>query len=231
MKSPAERLASLGPSAQAAIPGIYAWAVTVASCAFARDVPWQTRLLTFLGPLALGAAIAIDRDRPQVARQVALWGLLASSVLVWALVPAAVGPSRFDAARGVMGMLGWGAFAFTLAAPAHPRRAADDARVIERGRLPPRQRSAKWSGPILGAGVALAAALQTLGWGVEPRERALLVRLYTLLAGMAVLAVFAEIAVAGQGKRSRKVPRGVFGWAAVTLLVGGVALGIELSGG
>lgn len=230
MKGPAERLASLGPSAQAAIPGVYAWAVTVASCGFARGVPWQTRALALLGPLALAAAVLVDRERPQVARNVALWGLVGSSLLVWALVPAAVGPSRFDAVRGVMGMLGWGAFAFTLAAPAFPRREADDARVIERGRLPPRQRSARWRGAILGAGVAVAPALQAIGWGIEPRERALLVRLYALLAGMAVLAVFAEIAVAGQVARLRKVHRGAYGWAAAALLVGGLALGIELSG-
>jgi len=229
VKSPAERLASLGPSSQAAIPGLYAWAVTVASCGLARGVPWQTRILVVLGPLALVAAIAIDRDRPHVARNVSLWGLVGSSLLVWALVPAAVGPSRFDAVRGVMGMLGWGAFAFTLAAPAFPRREADDARVIERGRLPPRQRSARWRGVILVAGVAFAAALQAIGWEALPRERALLVRLYTLLAGMAVLGVFAEIAVAGQVGRSRKVHRGAYGWAAVALVVGGLALGLELS--
>ncbi len=224
-------LTGLGPAAQASIPGLYAWAVTVATCGWSKGVPWQTRALVLLGPMALAASIFIDRDRPAIARHVSVWGLGTSSLLVWALVPASVGPGHFDAVRGVMGMLGWGTFAFASAAPAFQRRPEDDARVIERGRLPPRGRGAGRHAPVLGVGLVIAAALQLIGWGIEPRERALLVRLYTLLAGMSVLAVFAEVSLAAHAPRGkRRVPRGIFAWAAACLLLGGVALGFELSG-
>lgn len=230
-KSLLARVSELGASAQASIPGLYAWGVTVASCAWSKGAPWQTRVVALGGPLVLLASVFVDKDRPAVARHLAVWGLVLSSLLVWALVPAAMGPSRFDTTRGVLGMLGWAMFAFASAAPAFPRTEAEESRVVERGRLEPRLRGARKDAPFLAIGIALTVALQCIGWGIEPRERALLVRLYTIVAGMAVLGAFASVALARHVLPSRKKRKArLFGWMVAFVLVSGVALGFELSG-
>ena len=225
-----QRMSELGASAQASIPGLYAWGVTVASCAWSRGVPWQTRVVALGGPLVLLASVLVDKDRPAVARHLSVWGLVVSSILVWALVPSAVGPSHFDTTRGVLGMLGWAVFAFASAAPAFPRTESEEARIIERGRLEPRHRGARKDVPFLLVGIVGAVALQAIGWGIEPRERALFVRLYTVAAGMAVLGAFASVALARHVLPTRKKRKArLFGWVLAFLVVAGVALGFEMS--
>ncbi len=229
MKPVLARVSELGASAQASIPGLYAWGVTVATCAWAHGVPWQTRVLSLLGPLVLGASVLIDKERPAVARQVSVWGLVLSSLLVWALVPANVGPSRFDTTRGVLGMLGWATFAFASAAPAFPRREEDDARIVDRGRLEPRQRAGRKDVPFLLLGIAITLVLQGIGWGIEPKERALFVRLYTVCAGMAVIGAFANVALVRHAVPGRRrARRHIVGWVVAFLVVCGVAIGFEL---
>jgi len=229
-KTLVSRISELGASAQASIPGLYAWGVTVASCAWARGVPWQTRVLAFTGPLVLLASVWVDKERPNVARQLSVWGLVASSLLVWALVPSAAGPSHFDTTRGVLGMLGWAVFAFASAAPAFQRTESEESRVVERGRLEPRQRGSRKDLPLLSVGIVLTVLLQCIGWGVEPRERALFVRLYTIVAGMAVLGAFASVALVKHLPPVRKKRRApLVGWLLAFFVVAGLALGFELT--
>ncbi len=224
------RVSELGASAQASIPGLYAWGVTVASCAWARGVPWQTKVLAMMGPLVLLASVLIDKERPNVARQLSVWGLVVTSLIVWALVPTAAGPSRFDTTRGVLGMLGWAVFAFASAAPAFQRTEGEESRVVERGRLEPRQRGSRKDLPYLSVGIALTVALQCIGWGIEPRERALFVRLYTIVAGMAVLGSFASVALVKHLPPARKKRRArLAGWLLAFFVVAGLALGFELA--
>lgn len=224
------RISELGASAQASIPGLYAWGVTVASCAWSRGVPWQTKLLALLGPLVLLASVLVDKEQPTVARNLSVWGLAGSSLLVWALVPSAAGPSHFDTTRGVLGMLGWAVFAFASAAPAFARTPAEESRVVERGRLEPRQRASRKDVPFLSVGIALTVLVQCIGWGIEPRERALFVRLYTVVAGMAILGAFAGVALVRHLPPARKRRRGaLFGWVLAFFVVAGLAFAFELS--
>lgn len=223
------RISELGASAQASIPGLYAWGVTVATCAFVKGVPWQTKLLALLGPLALGASVLVDKDRPAVARNVSVFGLVVSSLVVWALVPEHAGPAHLDTTRGVLGMIGWGVFAFASAAPAFPRTKEEEARVVERGRLEPRQRGSRKDVPFLVVGVAITVALQCVGWGIEPKERALFVRLFTIVAGMSVLGAFSGVALSRHVAPTRKRrKRGIFGWALAFVAALAVALAYEL---
>lgn len=54
------RLSDLGASAQAAIPGVYAWAITVAPAAWARSAPWPAKLAAFVGLVALLTAPLVE---------------------------------------------------------------------------------------------------------------------------------------------------------------------------
>ncbi|MBX3190492.1 MAG: hypothetical protein KF819_26060 [Labilithrix sp.] len=62
------RLAGLGASAQAAIPGLYAWAITVAPAAWSRGAPVLAKVAAIVGVVALATAPLVEgaglRARP-----------------------------------------------------------------------------------------------------------------------------------------------------------------------
>jgi len=57
------------------------------------------------------------------------------------------------------------------------------------------------------AGALLAATMQLFGWQVAPTERALLIRLIALAAGLAILGAWTEAAIARHGARAVALPR------------------------
>ena len=202
-------VSALGPSAQAAIPGVYAWAVTVAPAAWARGAPALPKVVAISGLLMLGAAALIERRggagplrSDQLARACSVWGLVLSAALVWALSPAALSPFRMDAPRGVAGMIGWALFAFASAGPSLKRDASEAARVIAAGALKPRTKVPKGDRVYLVGGVVVALALQLIGWKIAIAERAVLVRLVTLAAGLGVLGTATSISLARHQPRA-----------------------------
>src|SRR5271168_2107811 len=87
------RVTDLGAAAQACIPGLYAWAVTVAPVAWSRGAPFLAKGTALLGLLSLAAAVVLEHRRPDDApraRAVAVWGLSASSAVTWLLEPSAL---------------------------------------------------------------------------------------------------------------------------------------------
>ena len=54
------RLSTLGASAQAAIPGLYAWAITVAPAAWSRGAPLVAKAAAVMGVLALVSAPLVE---------------------------------------------------------------------------------------------------------------------------------------------------------------------------
>ena len=65
------RIAELGASAQAAIPGLYAWAITVAPAAWSRGAPLLAKVAAVIGVVALVTAPLVEGagrvDRAQAA--------------------------------------------------------------------------------------------------------------------------------------------------------------------
>ena len=196
-----ERVSGLGVSAQAIIPGFYAWSVTVAPAAWARGAPLIAKLIALAGLGCLGAAIILERSQPTWSRAVSVWGLVLTSTVVWALAPAALSPARLEAARGVAGMIGWALFAFASAAPALKR---DDSHklLVAGAPLRPRASIPRGDAIFLAGGIILALFLQTIGWHALVPERALLVRLVALASGLAVLGGATSIALARHGRRA-----------------------------
>jgi hypothetical protein len=223
------RIASVGASAQAAIPGLYAWAITVAPAAWSRGAPLIAKAAALLGVLALVTAPFVEGaggdapDRasetaprgsrllasmkswtgPTWARAWSVWGFVLSSAIVWALAPAALSAARLDAVRGALGMVGWALFAFASAGPV--LRADPDlaGRILASTSLKPRSELPRGDGLYVGVGVALALAMQVVGWGVVVPERAVLVRLVTVVCGIAVVGGTTSIALA---RHTTRVP-------------------------
>jgi hypothetical protein len=204
--SPLGRIVDLGAAAQACIPGLYAWAVTVAPVAWGRGAPLLAKGTALMGLASLAAALVLEHRRPDDApraRAVAVWGLAATSALTWALEPSALSLLRIDAARGFAGMLGWAVFAFACAAPPVRRDEANDARVVEGPPLRPRTRLAQGDIVIISLGALIACTLQVVGWRSGPAERAVLVRLVALACGLATLGAATGVALA---RHARRVP-------------------------
>ena len=170
------RISEVGSSAQAAIPGLYAWAITVAPAAWSRGAPLGARIAALVGVLALTTAPLVEsaaRGRQAGAavegrhsglkgvvhgwtgatwaRAWSVWGFVLSCAVVWALAPAALSSARFDGVRGVLGVAGWALFAFASAGPALRANPEARTRIVAGSSLKPRSdlpRSAwRWPWP------------------------------------------------------------------------------------
>jgi len=206
----------MGAAAQAIVPGIYAWAVTVAPAVL--DLRWDrgsvavwahgtsvvAKLAAVMAPFWLAAGPFAERRWDARGRVLSLWGFVLSCALAWSAAPTTVGPLRVDALRGVAGMMGWALFALAAAAPAL-HRSQDDERIVQEAPLVPRKgQSKRGDSAYLAGGALLAALLQGVGWHVAGAERALLVRFVALAGGLAVIAATTELALA---RHVRRVPR------------------------
>jgi hypothetical protein len=209
-----ERLPS-GASGQIAVAGAYAWVVTVAPAL------WEGGAL--LAKAAAGAAIAAlllgaaaeaaesvgagktneVRRRSGRVRVASLWAFVLASALTWLSGPAAIRPLRMDAPRGLAGMLGWSLFALAWAGPAlgEPR---EPHRVVDEAPLEARRSLARGDAAYLAVGTGFALALQFVGWRVASPERALLVRLVALAAGLAFVGASTDLALARHVPRVRR---------------------------
>ena len=207
------RVSALGAVAQASVPGIYAWGVTVAPCAWSRGAPVAAKVAALAGVGALLAGIVLEHKRALAARATAVWGLLATSAIVWILAPTALAPLHLDAPRGVAGMFGWALFALASAAPAiRPaalRTAPDTApRLVEAAPLRPRSPVHRGDAVFIASAIIAAVVLQTIGWQIKAPERALLVRLSTLACALALIGGATAVSLARQERpNARAVPR------------------------
>ena len=220
-----ERLAARGgASAQAAIAGAYAWAVTVAPAVWERGEPVVAMVAAGVGLAALLVTAAGERLWGGRARVASLWVFVLASALTWLSAPAALRPIRIDTPRGLAGMLGWALFALASAGPALGDR-REPQRVIDDAPLEARKGFARGDVAYPVAGATAALALQVVGWRVASAERALLVRLVALAAGLALVGASAEIALARHALRATRDSRARLRSAgAALLLLGGLAI-------
>lgn len=197
--------ASLDASAQAAVPGLYAWAITVAPAAWSRGAPLFAKVAAIVGALALVTAPIVSgagggRARSW-ARAWSVWGFALSSVTVWALSPSALSSARLDAVRGTAGMVGWALFAFASAGPALRADPSAAGRAVASASLEPRTELPRGERVYVAVGIVLALVMQQVGWSVAAPERAVLVRLVTITCGIAVISGTTSIALARHGRR------------------------------
>jgi hypothetical protein len=236
------RLSELGASAQAAIPGLYAWSITVAPAAWSRGAPLVAKVAAVIGVIALVTAPLVEGaglrtpvpppppdpfldpgagrpsqapspptgvaalrawTGPTWARIWSVWGFVLSSAIVWTLAPGALSSARLDGVRGALGVVGWALFAFASAGPSLRADPDASARIVAGSSLKPRSELPRGDGAYVAAGLVLALSMQAVGWGVPTPERAVLVRLVTVVCGVAVLGATTSIALARHVPRAR----------------------------
>ena len=198
-----QRLSAVGAAAQASVPGVYAWGVTVAPAAWSRGAPLLAKVAAVTAVLALIGGVLGERFWEGRARTVSLWGFVLSCALAWSAAPAALGPLRIDAPRGIAGMIGWALFAFASAAPALQGR-REEQRLLPGAELVARKPVVRGDAGFVAGGAFVAAALQLIGWRAASAERELLVRFVALAAGLAVIGAAAEVALARHSARVKR---------------------------
>jgi hypothetical protein len=222
----------LGAAAQAAVPGFYAWGVTIMPAAWSRGAPVLAKLSAIAGVIALVGFVFAEPRLGWRARIGGVWSLLGAGVVTWAAAPAALSAFHLDTVHGIAGMFGWGLFAYASAGPAIRRPPAVDPSLAmpvasapgagsPRGRL----RLRRGDHAYIAAALLVATLLQTVGWSVIVPERALFVRLVTLMAAIALLGASAELATARYARRKRPSPRARLR-RAMPLLIGLLVVGI-----
>jgi hypothetical protein len=219
-----------GAATQAVVPGLYAWAITVAAPGWVRGAPVVAKVASGLALLVLLIGPVVERWAPNVARLGVGWGLVLGAVVTWMVAPETAMTS-FDAARGIAGMFGWALFAFAIASPARPARSA----IVSSEPLAPRTEPARHDAPLLLVGVLLAAGLEIPGWNIEQRDRSLLLRIVALAGGLGLLSASSAIAVGrhrvpgdGSRQRRRRFRVNVVGWASSAFLLLGAGAAYEL---
>ena len=196
-----QRLSAMGAAAQASVPGLYAWGVTVAPVAWSRGASSLSRMAAVVALAALVGGVVAERRWGQTARIGAVWGFVLACALAWSAAPSALAPLRIDAPRGLAGMLGWALFALASAAPALQARQGATRLVLDEPELSPRRGLRRGDAAYVACGALAAAALQLLGWRVATPERALLVRLVALAAGLALIGAAVDVALARHAPR------------------------------
>jgi hypothetical protein len=232
-KSLVDRYRSLGPVAQAAIPGCYAWVTTV------LPVAWSSANLAraaSLGALLLlvsavvveqrhGATLARVAPKPAraFAHALCIWGFSGMSAIVWALAsPRAL--RLFDSARGMAGAAGWMLFAFSASAPVL-RRSVDETRLQRAPNA--RGHSSKGDGAVLLACLVAILSLQGMGWAADEPERGVLIRLVAIALSMGLVSCATVLISSRRLDVEAKAPQvSAMAWFFAVLAI--VALGATL---
>lgn len=185
------------PVVQASVPALYAWAMTVAPTAFGKGGTTLAQFFALLAVTLVCGAVALEFVRTttqRFAHPLLVWGMtLASSASFLAASPRAL--AAFDTTRSVAGILGWLLFALASAAPAL-RRSMDEEALAVKPLAQRKQAPRAAFGIILAITFLLAAILQSYGWSQEPLERAVLLRIASIVLSLALLALSTRLLTA-----------------------------------
>ena len=175
------------PVIQASVPAGYAWATTVAPIAFGKGGTTLGQIFALMALTLIGLAVTLEtmNARSRFALPVLVWGMTSFSSGVF-LVATPRALASFDTTRGVAGVLGWLLFALASAAPAL-RRAPDEALAVKA--LSTQTPSKPAFGILLVVTLAFAIVLQGVGWTQEPLERAVLIRVASVVLSLLLLAL------------------------------------------
>jgi hypothetical protein len=194
------RLTEVG---QVLVPGIFAWAVTVAPCATGRGSTSFTWIPAFLGFACLVAGAFLVRDRPRLGRALGIWAFLLMSALTWVLNPTGIRTDRIDPIRAASGTFGWMLYGLGWGAPWRPGvHPEDDPRAQLHPKLEPR-RSPILRMPLAVAISAIGAVLAlVLAWrGLDP-NRALMMHGTALACAVALVTVASKVGLSQHQKRT-----------------------------
>lgn len=175
------------PALDVAIPGLYAWVVTVALPVHQLEARGWPVLVSWISLLSLAATSAISASPLRRWSPIAVSAFVGGSALVWLLI------EPFEASLGLLGSIGWASFAvgWVRAAATREDLDASAARAIE---LAPRHRFSVLASLFVGVALLGAVALVFLAFRIEGRERALLGQAVAVMGTLSLLTIAASSA-------------------------------------
>lgn len=181
--------------AMVVLPGVYAWATTVALPAW--SVPGSVARVSALGALALligGPWVA--RRRLALGRIIGVLGFVGLSAGTWGALGSALSLERLDTVRSALGAVAWGLFALGWGSLRRRSRIPEhDPRALDGDRFEPRVTLSRATGVAFGLVLLAALALPLLAWRVRENGVALFAHAVALAASIAALNVGSRLVV------------------------------------
>jgi hypothetical protein len=180
------------------LPGLYAWAITVALPANALHAPWWARAAAGVSVLSLLLSPLASGLKPVLGVALGLYGFVGCALLTWVALNLAGLPLVAHALTGAFGAFGWMLFAFAWGELRARRIPENDPHVLAGPPLNPRHafpRSAEW---VLALGTLGAGSLLLLAWRIERPSHAVLGQASALLGSLLIVAASARVALERQ---------------------------------
>lgn len=211
----------------ALLPGVYAWATTVALPAWtAGSAVARVGALGALGLLVLGALAA--RRNLLLGRAVGVLGFVGLSAGTWGALGPTLALANLDLVRAALGAIAWGLFALGWGSLRSPKRVPElDPRALHGEPLAPKTRLSRETGVVFGTCVGAGLLLPLLAWRVRDNGLALLAHAAALAGAIAVINVGSRLVLArydgqdGRASGTRPLPPRLF----VALCLAWLALG------
>jgi hypothetical protein len=197
----AEPLAEPSPRAFAAyanvlLPGLYAWATTVARPAASSQATFAIRaaalgsaLVLMLGPLLMARA-------PRLGRALGVHAFVGFAVLTWALLRHAGLPFGGQALEAAFGAVGWTLYAFGWGELSARRRVPErDPHVLSGASLQPKKSWSRSAEIILALGVLGSAVVLALAFRVARPSHAVMGHALALLLSLLVISAASRVAL------------------------------------
>jgi hypothetical protein len=180
------------------LPGLYAWAVTVAWPVFVRPSSPLAKNLAFASLSALVGGSVLSIRWPAAARMLGVWLFLALCTGAWACAGFRAGAPLIDPVQGIAGSLGWALFALGWAGDggtAWGRSLVAETSAPGASEVLPR--SPLWRGSVwlVTISIAAAAVLLALAFWVPGRARASFAHAAAISGAVALVGVACEIAI------------------------------------
>lgn len=209
------------------LPGVYAWATTVALPAWsAGGGVARAGALGALGLLVLGAFAA--RRNLLIGRAVGVLGFVGLSAGTWGALGPTLALANLDLVRASLGAIAWGLFAMGWGSLRSPERVPElDPRALQGEPLSPKTRLSREAGVVFGACLAAGLLLPLLAWRVRENGLALLAHAAALAGAIAVINVGSRFVLArydgqdGRASATRPSPPRLF----LALFIAWLALG------
>jgi hypothetical protein len=202
------RAATVARFADLLLPGLYAWAVTVAWPVLARPSVASARTLVLVSVTALLSGSAVSIRRPVPGRLLGVWFFLALCGGVWVSARFQARAPSLDPVQAIAGAFGWALFALGWAgdgaAPA--ARSVTSGNVagslpfpggsseLRRRRYSPRSQAWPAAAWLVAFAIGAAAILLALAFWVPGRARALFAHATAIAGAVALVGAAAEIA-------------------------------------
>jgi hypothetical protein len=207
------------------LPGVYAWAATVALPATAPEVSQLGRVLAFLALVALVLGPWLSPLRPALGRLLGIHAFVGLSLATWALALRSGTNLAPEPLRAALGGLGWMAYAFGWGDLGRPLRVPeDDPAVLGGPPLPPRAELPRRATIVFGIGLAGALLLVALAWRVGRTPQTVMAHAVALAAGLWLLAATTEVsltpALRAKGSASERLSRASGTLCALVIVLG-----------